>query len=112
MASTNGPLGVIRQVGGLAFIAGAIWLGISIFAANADPGATPECDGKKMVPGDRCIVYGGGSDSYTYESKLADQRDGKEQGEQHLPLAIALTGIGAVTYGGALAGQRRVSVGG
>ncbi|MEV6279931.1 hypothetical protein [Nocardia sp. NPDC051832] len=112
MAGKSGPLGVIRQTGGIAFIAGAIWLGISLFAANADPGATPECDGKKMVPGDRCIVYGGSGDSYTYESKLADQRAGKERGEQHTPLAIALTGLGAVAYGGAVAGQRRAPVSG
>ncbi|MEV0764992.1 hypothetical protein [Nocardia sp. NPDC050435] len=112
MASGNGPLGVIRQVGGLAFVAGAIWLGISLFAANADPGATPECDGKRMSPGDKCIVVGGSGESFTYESKLADQRDGQERGERHTPLAIALTGVGAVAYGGAIAGQRRTAVAG
>ncbi|MEV0248464.1 hypothetical protein AB0H76_17835 [Nocardia sp. NPDC050712] len=110
MANSSGPLGVIRQAGIAALIAGVLWLAIALFAANADPAATPECDGMRMVPGDKCIVSGGSGDSYTYESKLSDQREGKARGEQQLPYAVALTGVGAVVYTGALAGKLRTLV--
>jgi hypothetical protein len=50
-------------------------LGLWFVQSDSPPTFGPiECDGDVMGPGDRCINVRGGSEVFTYESKLASQR--------------------------------------
>ncbi|WP_216912264.1 hypothetical protein [Nocardia noduli] len=71
----------------------ALWggIGFSVIGLDdlaSDPKATPTCDGKIMSPGDFCLVTG--ASSYTYSSKLVDQRAAKDRAYQTIGIGVVL----------------------
>ncbi|QIS10359.1 hypothetical protein [Nocardia arthritidis] len=93
----------------LAFLGGLIAAVIGVYDAFQDPGATPTCDGKPMVPHTECVEYKNGQrvSVTSYEQAVKDQHDSRDKGIGMLEVAGGLlVGSVVVFFGSARIGER------